>query len=831
MTTKSYVAMAVVFIILALCSPFSFPVLGADIGANHGLGSPILTTPVNESQLVTLVGNTRYEANARNDRGRVADNFALHHMLLQLKRSPEVESAFAKYIESLTSRSSPNYRQWMSAAEQGEKYGLAQQDIDVITGWLKSQGFTVGYVYPNRMVIDFSGTAGQIRKAFHTEIHNLNVHGAAHIANMSDPQIPAALASAVAGVVSLHDFKPHAHHKLRTQYSFSGCGADCYALVPADFQTIYNITPLINAGITGQGQTVALVEDTDTYSNDWANYQSTFGLTSYGGTMTTVHPNDAGNCTDPGTNGADIEADLDVEMVTAVAPSANAEVISCSDTTTTFGGLIAIQNILSAKNPPAVISMSYGECEAINGAASNHAFSAAFQTAAAAGVSVFVSAGDNGPSGCAPDFTGGDNYAYPGIGVTGWGESVYNVSVGGTDFEDLYNSLEGGAPQSTYWSTTNSSTYGSAKSYIPEIPWNDSCASFLVYNIEGYASPVGKKGFCNTSTGSEFLSSVAGGGGPSGCASGSGSADYAFIEDSNCKGYGKPSWQTNVFGVPKDGVRDVPDVSLFASNGIWGHYVVICASDKASGGSPCTGAPNTWAGVGGTSVSAPLMAAIQALVNQKWNTKVGNPNPTYYSIASVQYGPLGNSSCYSINESPTGSSCVFNDITQGDTSISCRDNGDVFAADCYKPDSYANGALSTQPIGSLSVVAAGSGYTSAPKCTLKRPSNFWPYYSPTGGIIYDGGVQAQCTATIDTKKGTVTSVTLNSNYGGQGYTGVPLCSLSGGGGTGAKCTAVITPTTGAPSYQPAFGATAGWDAATGLGSVNAYNLVFSSSWQ
>ena len=53
------------------------------------------------------------------------------------------------------------------------------------------------------MLIDFSGTAGQVREAFHTEIHNLDVSGERHIANMSDPQIPAALAPAIVGIVSL----------------------------------------------------------------------------------------------------------------------------------------------------------------------------------------------------------------------------------------------------------------------------------------------------------------------------------------------------------------------------------------------------------------------------------------------------------------------------------------------------------------------------------------------------------------------------------------------------------------------------------------------------
>lgn len=142
-------------------------------------------------------------------------------MLLQLKRAPEVESAFETYIDSLTDKSSPNFRHWLSAVEQGDQYGVAQLDIDAITTWLQSQGFSVNHVYPNRMVIDFSGSAGQIRNAFHSEIHHLMVGGKPHIANMSDPQVPAALAPAIHGVVSMHDFRPDAYHRFKTDYTFS----------------------------------------------------------------------------------------------------------------------------------------------------------------------------------------------------------------------------------------------------------------------------------------------------------------------------------------------------------------------------------------------------------------------------------------------------------------------------------------------------------------------------------------------------------------------------------------------------------------------------------
>ena len=195
-------------------------------------------------------------------------------------------------------------------------------------------------------------------------------------------------------------------------------------------------------------------------------------------------------------------------------------------------------------------------------------------------------------------------------------------------------------------------------------------------------------------------------------------------------------------------MRDVPDVSLFASNGIWNHYTIVCYSDASGGGVPCTGAPSGWVGLGGTSVATPLMAGIQALVDQKWNIRAGNPNPTYYSIAKTEFGTKGNRACYSVNQT-SGNSCVFNDITQGDIDINCQYNGTAFKADCYRP-SGTNGVESTQGISTLALKAGGSGYTTTPTCTIVGPTNKSAYKSPTGTTIYAGGAPATCTATINT---------------------------------------------------------------------------------
>ena len=350
-------------------------------------------------------------------------------------------------------------------------------------------------------MVDFSGTAELVKYAFGTEIHRLDVAGVPHIANMSDPQIPAALAPLVAGVVSLHDFRPHTNYKPRPQYTFTSSGSTLHALVPADLATIYNLNPLFTAGIEGQGQTIVLIEDTNVHSTaDVSTFRSTFGLPT--ASFTQVQP---GGCTNPGdVAGNDGEATLDVEWAGAAAPAAALELASCADTATTFGGLIAIQNLINGASPPAIMSVSYGECEAENGAAANAAYISTYQQAAAEGVSIFVSSGDEGAASCDAD----QSKSTHGIGVSGFASTPYNVAVGGTDFSDTYAGTTG-----SYWNTTNGASFGSAKSYIPEIPWNDSCASQLLASYEGSSTTYGSSGFCNSLTGIEDFETTASGSG------------------------------------------------------------------------------------------------------------------------------------------------------------------------------------------------------------------------------------------------------------------------------------------------------------------------------
>ena len=91
-------------------------------------------------------------------------------------------------------------------------------------GWPRPKGYANGVAARGRMIFvagqigwnadgkfPSDTLAGQVRSAFRTEMHALRVNGESHIANVSDPQIPAALLPVVKGIVSLHDFRPRTY--------------------------------------------------------------------------------------------------------------------------------------------------------------------------------------------------------------------------------------------------------------------------------------------------------------------------------------------------------------------------------------------------------------------------------------------------------------------------------------------------------------------------------------------------------------------------------------------------------------------------------------------
>jgi len=601
-----------------------------------------ITQAVDEKNLVVLRGNVHPLARPEFDQGAVSDGQSLHRMLLLLQRSPDQEAALQKLLDDQQSKSSPNYHAWLTPAQFGQQFSPADADIQTVTSWLQSHGFQVSNVTAGRTLIEFSGTAGQVRTAFHTQIHKYTVNGEAHLANASDPQIPAALAPVVVGPVSLSGFPRKSYARILGQFRkragktgleplftfpnpFSG--QTFYGLGPGDFATIYNSKSLIAAGNDGTGQTIAIVGETNINVQDVQQFRTMFGLPANFNASNVVL-----NGEDPGitSEGEEGEADLDVEWSGAVAPGATLEFVVSASTPVSAGIDLSALYIIE-HNLAGVMSESYGNCETSLGSAGNSFYNSLWEQAAAQGITVVLAAGDGGSAGC-DDFDT-EEVATQGLAVSGLASTPFNVSVGGTDFDQVNK-------WATFWSASNSATGTSAESYIPEIPWNENCAQIALTG-------------CGSSAPNGSLNIVAGSGGPSSV-------------------YGKPTWQMGVTGMPNDSHRDQPDVSLFASPGFDGTGYVYCQSDQTiSGEATCdinTSSGNLDFGiVGGTSASAPSFAGIMALVNQYQpahggTNRQGNANYVLYALVKKS-----GASCASSAAEAT--SCIFNDVTHGNSSL------------------------------------------------------------------------------------------------------------------------------------------------------------------
>jgi subtilase family serine protease len=619
-----------------------------------------VTTPIDETDRVVLDGGVSPLARAEFDRGAAPDNLPAERMLLVLQSSAAQQRALAKLLAQQKNPRSPNFHHWLTPQEFGQQFGVSPEDLAKVESWLSANGFRIDSVAPGRRTLEFSGTAGQVRAAFQTPIHKFVVDGKQHWANTKDPQIPRALSPVVAGIRSLNSFQSKANNQLAgvfrrnpdtrkveavsgggPQFTFNPGGGDYWAVGPTDFATIYNVAPLWDNGIDGTGQTIAIVQRTNIHPQDVADFRALFGLPANPPTITLNGP-------DPGITPDESEALIDVEWSGAVAKGATINLIVSASTNTTDGVDLSVDYAVQNNVAP-IMSTSFGLCELFLGNAGNAFYASEWQQAAAQGITSLVSTGDSGSAGCDDPSS---NAALFGFQVNGLASTPYNVAVGGTDFRGNIDNPD------AYWSTTNDpTTKASALSYIPEMAWNDSCASNLF--------PGNVVANCNNAHLGDappfyYMNLTAGSGGKSSCVIAGGS----LLPGSCIAGYAKPSWQA-ASGVPVDSRRDIPDVSLFASNGFLGSFYVVCQSDLTL--APCDlDAPfGHFAGFGGTSVASPAFAGIIALVNQSTDTIQGNANYDFYRLAKLQTTGKCNST-----KGPD-SSCIFNDVTNGNNEVPC----------------------------------------------------------------------------------------------------------------------------------------------------------------
>jgi subtilase family serine protease len=577
-----------------------------------------------------IAGSVHPLTKAALDEGLADNAKALGGMTINFRRTAAQEASLQALLQAQQTPGSPNYHQWLTPAEFGQQFGMSSADLAKVSAWLQEEGFTINAVAQSSNAITFSGNVAAAERAFQTQIHSYSLNGEKHFANAKNISVPAAIAGTVISVRGLDDFRPKPRvQKTKAHFTDTVENTGHY-IAPGDFAIIYDVNPLYSAGDTGKGVTIAVTGQVDIVAADITDFRAAAGLpvnnppvvTVPGSTPTTVAADEAA--------GGDnlLETDLDLEWSGGVATGASIILVNSGDVFTSLG--YAIQNQINGITVP-IISESYGECEPGVTTGSLATYESELAQANSQGQTVIQAAGDTGAADCDDDENPPETVATQGLAVDYPGSSVYVTDAGGSEFMGDGTAQNPQTGSGTYWNSTNSTPVpASAKSYIPEMVWNDTTFS------------------------------IANGGGLS---AGGGGASQLFA---------KPSWQAGVTGIPADGKRDVPDISLNASpdhdpylycsqvqsDGGGGAYVSSCQATSFYLSDPGQTDNNSLQAAGGTSFAAPTFAGLLAVIEQKLNATLGlgNINPALYSLAA-------NATTYA---------SAFHDITTGNNEVPCE---------------------------------------------------------------------------------------------------------------------------------------------------------------
>jgi hypothetical protein len=745
---------------------------------------PLITQTIDRGRLVRTQGAVSRAVATAQDLGVRDPTATMEHIQFVLRRPEERQAAFDAQVEALHQRGSPSYHQWLTPETVGSEFGPAASDLATLTGYLQAEGFTVNGVGKSGMFVDFTGTVAQVQQSFHTEIHNVRLaNGEDHYSAVVDAQLPEALTPLVVGFVSLSDISPvHPNYHPAVPPGARAVAANAagpvplddvnstnYAVGPQDFYTIYNENPLLTAStrIDGTGVTIALLEESAITETDVAHFRNMFGVTPANPVSLTIYLGPIGSqCTAPSklkSDGEEGEAILDIEWAGSVAPGANLLFAECASSGSTAGIFLSAEEVIG-NNAADIMSLSYGDYEGQDPTQDTLAADL-WEQAASQGQTVVVSAGDTGAA--TEDGNFQRTYAIDGITSSSFSTTAWNVSAGGTDFQDLYNQTQGDGAYglSTFWNSTNGAGLSSARSYIPEMTWNDTCAS-SIYNSYKEGMTADGAMLCGaTSAGSLYM--AAGGGGPS------------ILHT-------RPSWQTGtVYGLPTLAAypnRLQPDVSLFAANGFWWHDLPSYESDN--GGTSYAG---------GTSFVAPQLAGAFALVMQKTGERLGQPNYVLYSMAGQEYGvsSFTGGGCNGSGASGVGttssmpsSNCIFYDIQTGNISVDCG----AGTPDCYALSGDSYGILSTSTTRELPAFPTSAGWDQATgigSLNITNLVNNWQN-AAAGGVLYTPTVTVTATSASYTY-GLPSAITYTATVSGAGsyptgsvtFSGSPTISTIG----------------------------------------------------
>jgi hypothetical protein len=327
-------------------------------------------------------------------------------------------------INAQNDRSSALYHQYLTPQQFTGRFAPSQAHVDAVIAYLRSQGLSVGSVAANRLSIKASGTVASIEQAFNVHIANYSLNGHTVYAPTNEPSVPSSLAGMILNIGGLDNTStPHRIGAVTVQTPLQPARGPDGGYAPNELRTAYDMNSLISQA-DGTGQTVAIAELDGYIPSDVDFYLSHYGLGSSKYTNVLVD----GALNIPSVLGGALEVELDMEVVSAIAPGANQEIYIAPNT---FQGFLDLFNQIVVDNTAKVVSDSWGLCEAETGSSAMQAFDAVFAQGAAQGQAFYAASGDAGAYDCG-DTTLGVDFPASDPNVVGVGGTQLNVGTNGT---------------------------------------------------------------------------------------------------------------------------------------------------------------------------------------------------------------------------------------------------------------------------------------------------------------------------------------------------------------------------------------------------------------
>nr|WP_203691851.1 S53 family peptidase [Streptomyces sp. SID12488] len=371
--------------------------------------------------------------------------------------TPRNNKGLDTFVAKVSDPRSSSYGHYLTKGQFAARFGRTDAEVKQLGDYLRAQGLTVGKVHSGNLLVDASGTAAQLEKAFGTKLSTWKdaSSGRSFYANDAAPTLPTSVAALVSDVAGLNNHTRLHHQSVSRVAPRNGPGG---GYTPAQLKGGYNVS----GTYTGSGQKIALLEFDGFQQSNITKYDTNYSL---GSPTPTVSKVDGGS----GALGdGQVEVELDIEVLHAIAPKANVTVFEGPNSDA--GEVDTYQAIVDSGIP--TTSISWGASESARTTSNINAVDAVFKAGAAQGLGFYAASGDDG-SDDAGDGTTTVDYPASDPYVTGVGGTKLTVTSANAFSKEVAWSGGGGGKSSVFkipsWQTAVQKSAGGGFRQVPDV--------------------------------------------------------------------------------------------------------------------------------------------------------------------------------------------------------------------------------------------------------------------------------------------------------------------------------------------------------------------------